>query len=126
MRKWTDLLSALAGLLGAAGVAAAAAAAHVAGGAKLSSVALILLVHAAAVLCLCGRAREDDPAARLWCASAAILALGAALFSADVSLFILRGGRLFRMAAPIGGSTMIFGWLVASAAGLVGFARGYR
>jgi uncharacterized membrane protein YgdD (TMEM256/DUF423 family) len=120
MQKMSDALSAFAGLLGAAGVAAAAASAHMGGGARLSSVALILLVHAAAVLVLATRASAAGKFARLWLVSALVLALGAALFSADVALFTLRATRLFPMAAPTGGMTMIAGWLLASVAGLAG------
>jgi uncharacterized membrane protein YgdD (TMEM256/DUF423 family) len=126
MQKMNDALTTLAGLMGAGGVAAAAAAAHVPGGARLSSVALILLVHAVAILALTGRARETGPVPRVWLASALVLTLGAAVFSCDVALFTLRGARLFPMAAPTGGVTMIVGWLIASGAGLASLARGYR
>jgi uncharacterized membrane protein YgdD (TMEM256/DUF423 family) len=39
------------------------------------------------------------------------------LFSGDIAVRTLMGQRLFPMAAPIGGSTMIAGWLVLAAAG---------
>ncbi|WP_294540707.1 DUF423 domain-containing protein [uncultured Rhodoblastus sp.] len=126
MQKIIDALSALAGLMGAGGVAAAAVAAHIGGGARLANVAMILLVHAAAVLALSARAKETSGSSRLWLASALALAFGATLFSADVALLTLRGARLFPMAAPTGGMTMIAGWLLASAAGLAGFFRRYR
>jgi uncharacterized membrane protein YgdD (TMEM256/DUF423 family) len=126
MQKLHDGLAAFAGLMGAGGVAAAAASAHMAGGARLGQVALMLLVHAVAVLVLSGRAREAGPAARVWLASALVISLGAALFSADVALLTLRGARLFPMAAPIGGSMMILGWLIACGAGLTGLVRGVR
>ncbi len=130
MQKIIDGLAALAGLMGAGGVAAAAASAHLPGAARLTSVAMILLVHAVAVLQLSSRAREcgnnSDALARVWLVSALVLTLGAALFSCDVALLTLRGARLFPMAAPTGGVAMILGWLIASAAGLAGLARGYR
>ncbi len=131
MQKTIDALAALAGLMGASGVAAAAAAAHMPGGARLASVAMILLVHAAALLALTARAQESartdsGKAARLWLASALVLALGAGLFSADVALFTLRATRLFPMAAPTGGITMIAGWLLACIAGLAGLSGRYR
>jgi uncharacterized membrane protein YgdD (TMEM256/DUF423 family) len=126
MGKILDALNAWAGLLGACGVAAAAAAAHLSGGEHMRSVALILLVHAAALLGLTARAREDSYGARLWLASALAIALGAALFSADVTLLTLRGARLFPMAAPTGGTTLILGWLIACAAGLADFFGRYR
>jgi uncharacterized membrane protein YgdD (TMEM256/DUF423 family) len=34
------------------------------------------------------------------------------LFSGDIAARVLMGGRLFPMAAPIGGSLLILGWLV--------------
>lgn len=125
MRKILAALNAWAGLLGACGVAAAAAAVHLPGAENLRSVALILLVHAAALLGLTARAREGSPGARLWLASALAIASGATLFSADVTLLTLRGARLFPMAAPSGGTTMILGWLAASAAGLSDLFRRY-
>ncbi len=125
-------LTAFAGLMGACGVAAAAAAAHMPGGARLSSVALVLLVHAAAVLNLATRAGDPqvvgdsraDP--RFWLAAGLALAFGAALFSSDVTLLTLRGARLFPMAAPTGGMTMIFGWMLVGLAAIVDFFRSYR
>lgn len=125
MQKLLGALDACAGLFGACGIAAAAGAAHVAGGERLQSVALILLVHAAALLGLTSRARNGAPGAAMWLASALALCLGAALFSADVALLTLRGARLFPMAAPTGGTIMIFGWLAVFAAGAAGLARRY-
>ncbi|HUO54096.1 MAG TPA: DUF423 domain-containing protein [Rhodoblastus sp.] len=126
MAKWLDALNVCAGLFGACGVAAAAAAAHLPGADHLNAVALILLAHAAALLGLTARARESSPAVKLWLVAALALALGAALFSADVALLTLRGARLFPMAAPTGGTTMILGWLLAGAAGLFDLVRRYR
>jgi uncharacterized membrane protein YgdD (TMEM256/DUF423 family) len=123
MQKIIDALAAFAGLMGAAGVAAAAASAHVGGGARLASVAMILLVHAAALLALSTRARDASGSAWLWLVSGLALAFGATLFSADVALLTLRGARLFPMAAPTGGMTMIAGWLLASAAGFASLFR---
>jgi uncharacterized membrane protein YgdD (TMEM256/DUF423 family) len=125
MQKAFVAVNACAGLFGACGIAAAAAAAHMEGE-RLNSVALILLVHAAALLGLTARAEKGGLGGRLWFASALTLCLGAALFSADVSLLILRGSRLFPMAAPIGGTTMILGWLIAFFAALVDFVRLHR
>ncbi len=125
MRKILDALNAWAGLLGACGVAAAAAAVHLPGAENLRSVALILVVHAGALLGLTARAAKNAAGARLWLASALAIALGAALFSADVALLTLRGARLFPFAAPTGGSAMILGWLIACAAGLADLFRRY-
>jgi uncharacterized membrane protein YgdD (TMEM256/DUF423 family) len=126
MNKALGVLNACAGLFGACGVAAAAGAAHLPGGEHLSAVALILLTHAAALLALTPRARPGEPGARLWLVSAVALAVGAALFSADVALLALRGARLFPMAAPTGGTILILGWLAAFLAGMTGLSRSYR
>ena len=123
MGRIIAVLDACAGLFGACGVAAAAGAAHVTGGERLNSVALILLAHAAALLGLTARARPGEPRARLWLAAAVIVAVGAALFSADVALLTLHGARLFPMAAPTGGTLLILGWLVAFVAGISGISR---
>ena len=89
--------------------------------------ALILLVHAAALLGLTAQgARERRQwGARLWFVSALAIAIGAALFSADVALLALRGARLFPMAAPTGGTLMILGWLAAFFAGITDISRRY-
>jgi len=113
MAKSARFLAAWAGLMGAAGVAAAAASAHVANGANMGSVALILLAHACAILAL-----TSPRFALPGLFAAAVMAIGASLFGADVSLLTLAGRRLFPMAAPTGGSLLIFGWLVAAFAGL--------
>lgn len=118
MGKIVGALNACAGLFGACGVAAAAAAAHLAGAEHLNAVALILLAHAAALLGLTQRLRDDRRGARIWLTSALAIAIGAALFSSDVSLLALRGARLFPMAAPTGGTLMILGWLAAFLAGI--------
>ena len=84
--------------------------------------ALILLVHAAALLGLTTRAQESAGwSARLWFLSALAVVFGAALFSADVALLALRGARLFPMAAPSGGTLMILGWLAGFLAELLIF-----
>jgi uncharacterized membrane protein YgdD (TMEM256/DUF423 family) len=123
MGKILGALNACAGLFGACGVAAAAGAAHLPGADHLNAVALILLAHAAALLALTQRVRDDGPGAKIWLASALAIAIGAALFASDVTLLALRGARLFPMAAPTGGTTMILGWLVAFFAGITEISR---
>jgi uncharacterized membrane protein YgdD (TMEM256/DUF423 family) len=112
MSRINATLAACAALMGACGVVAAAGAAHAAGAEKLASVALILLVHAAALLAL--TLREG----RLWLAAACVMIFGASLFSVDVSLSVLRGAHLFPFAAPIGGSSLILAWLLGFFAAL--------
>jgi len=114
-------MTSLAGLLGATGVAAAAAAAH--GGAQaglLSAASAMSLAHAPVLLAI---GLSDR---RLWLVdlAAGLLAFGALLFSADMWFHAFSGARLFPMAAPIGGSAMILGWIVIIAGALLPRGRG--
>jgi uncharacterized membrane protein YgdD (TMEM256/DUF423 family) len=45
------------------------------------------------------------------------LLVGVSLFSGDIALRTFTGNRLFPMAAPTGGTTMIIGWLIVAVAG---------
>lgn len=108
----TRALLAVAGLMGAAGVAAAAAGAHLGGG-LMPTVAEMLLVHAAAVAALAAAAR---PGRRGFDLAAAVLALGAIVFSGDLAARDLLDLRLVPFAAPVGGTAMIAGWLLAAVA----------
>jgi uncharacterized membrane protein YgdD (TMEM256/DUF423 family) len=75
------------------------------------------MVHAAGALAIVAVAtRSLHPAGFLL--AALILLVGVSLFAGDIAARTFWGERLFPMAAPIGGSTMIVGWLVLSAAGL--------
>jgi uncharacterized membrane protein YgdD (TMEM256/DUF423 family) len=104
----TRIELAAAGLLGFAGVAAAAAGAHLDGGSGLmGAVGLVCLTHAAAVLALALHGRGGFV---LHLATRALIA-GTALFSVDLTLVAFGHGRLFPMAAPSGGITMMAGWL---------------
>ena len=115
------LLAVYAGFAGAAGVAMAAASAHGAGWRALASPAQLLMMHAAASLAIAAVAmRAQRPSGFLL--AGLLLLLGVTLFSGDITARTLWDGRLFPMAAPIGGSTMIAGWLVVSAAGLLELA----
>jgi uncharacterized membrane protein YgdD (TMEM256/DUF423 family) len=112
----------LAGLLGAAGVALAAVAAHRVADPSLTTAALFLILHAAAVVGLTALAGGAPwPAGFLACASLMLLAV--ALFSGDVTARVLLEGRLFPMAAPLGGSLLILSWLAAGLMGLIGALR---
>lgn len=119
MDLWTRLLIFLAGLFGAAGVAAAAAAAHIGGGANLETAAHFLMLNAAALagvsalILLAGRGRV------LLQVGASALALGTLLFSGDLAARALMEVKLLGGSAPFGGSTMILGWLLVAAGGLV-------
>ncbi|MFZ1774141.1 MAG: DUF423 domain-containing protein [Rhizobiaceae bacterium] len=103
-----------AGLAGAAGVALSAAAAHLAGSPNIGTAASMLLMHAPALLAL----GLFAPGRVLRLAGFVLLA-GLAVFSGDLLLREFAGFRLFPMAAPIGGSLMIAGWLGAAASALM-------
>lgn len=112
------VISLVAGLLGAAGVALAAVAAHRVNDPSLATAAPLLIMHAAAALGVVGIAtRCTRPLA--WTIAAALLLAGAALFAGDITLRAFTGNRLFAMAAPTGGSTMIAGWLMVAIASLL-------
>jgi uncharacterized membrane protein YgdD (TMEM256/DUF423 family) len=111
------LLAVYAGLAGAAGVALAAAGAHGNTLSALTPAAQFLLMHAAAALAILAIAmRAAHPAAFL--IAALILLIGVSLFSGDIAARTFWGHRLFPMAAPTGGSTMIVGWLLLAGAGV--------
>jgi uncharacterized membrane protein YgdD (TMEM256/DUF423 family) len=106
----------LAGLMGAAGVALAAIAAHLPDAAQLATASSMLLFHAAAVtgaalLTAQGLARRP-----LGLVATYGFIVGAALFAGDLALRQYTGHRLFPMAAPTGGSTMILSWLALALA----------
>jgi uncharacterized membrane protein YgdD (TMEM256/DUF423 family) len=110
-------LAVYAGLAGAAGVALAAAGAHGTALSALTPAAQLLLMHAAAALGIAAVAiRAEHPVGFLL--AALILLVGASLFSGDIAVRTLWGARLFPMAAPVGGSIMILGWLLLAAAGV--------
>ena len=111
---WSRLLLAAAGLLGASGVGLAAAAAH-RGGGNLDVAGYMLMIHAAAIagLALAGRGG-------LLLGGASLLAVGVALFAGDIAMRAFAEMRLFPMAAPSGGLTMMIGWLALTAAAAIG------
>jgi uncharacterized membrane protein YgdD (TMEM256/DUF423 family) len=106
-----------AGLAGAAGVGLAAAGAHGNDMASLTSPAYFLIMHAAVAVAIVAVAVRADHTG-VFLLAALVLLVGVTLFSGDIAARTLWGVRLFPMAAPIGGSTMIIGWLVLSAAGI--------
>ncbi len=114
-------LPGFAGLLGACGVALAARAAHGGGNvAVLAIAAQFLLVHAAALLAL-GAWLPQAGARRapLLSIAALVMALAAALFAADLTVFGMFGHSLFPFAAPLGGLGMIAAWLLVAATGFL-------
>lgn len=107
----------LAGLCGATGVALAALASHQ-GGTTMGIAANFLLFHAPAFLALSLLGRS-----RMALGAALVLLVGLALFAGDLVMRERTGGSLFPMAAPIGGTAMIAGWLGVAAVGLLGRRR---
>ncbi len=103
-----------AGLSGAVAMASYAASTH-GDHAYLDVVAPILLGHAAAFIgfaVLSARSR-----AVYW--SAILVLIGLALFAGDLILRDLTGNKLFAMAAPVGGTLMIGGWMMAGLAAFI-------
>jgi uncharacterized membrane protein YgdD (TMEM256/DUF423 family) len=120
----STILIALAGVMGAAGVMLAAASAHSTPGAGLDSAAYMLLFHAAAVLGGVSLAHNGLVWRPLGLLALAGIVLGAALFSGDIALRAFAGHRLFPMAAPTGGTTLIIAWIVLAVAAAANLVRG--
>lgn len=108
----------VSGLLGAAGVALSAVAAHQVQDAALATAATIMLLHAAASLAVLAVARRSQRTTA-FIAAGLLLQAGAVVFAGDVVLRSLTGHRLFPLAAPTGGMTMIAGWLAVAIAGML-------
>jgi uncharacterized membrane protein YgdD (TMEM256/DUF423 family) len=100
-----------AGLIGAFGVGFSALAAHGGDTRLYGAAALVCLTQAPALLGLHigWQLVRTAPAASL------LLGLGCILFAGDVSMLARLGHGLFPMAAPIGGTMMILGWLAVAA-----------
>lgn len=112
------LLIVAAGLFGATGVALGAVAAHRLQSPALAQASTLLIVHAAAAVGLAAHCSQS-PRPRASIAAGALLLAGTTLFAADIALRGFTGDRLFPMAAPIGGSAMIAGWLAIAIAGIL-------
>jgi uncharacterized membrane protein YgdD (TMEM256/DUF423 family) len=121
----TSALLVLAGLMGAAGVALAAAAAHGTPASGLDSAAYLLLFHATAVLAIASLSRQELLWRPLALLAMACFVAGGALFAGDASMRAFAGHRLFPMAAPTGGTLLILGWLVLTAAAVVAMAAAH-
>lgn len=102
-----------AALCGAAGVVFSAVAAH-AGGGTLGTAASFLLMHAPAFLAAGLAAAPKPIRLAVW-----LLFAGLALFAGDLIARHFGMARLFPLAAPIGGTTMIFGWIAIGVAALL-------
>ena len=117
MPAFNRFLILAAGLTGAAGVGLSAAAAH-AGGAFMGTAANFLLMHAPAFLAI-GLLGAN----RLLRIAGLTLLVGVVLFSGDLLARNFLGTRLFPLAAPTGGTLLIFGWLAVAGAAFLGWKR---
>ncbi len=126
MSHWLYALMAVAALAGAAGVMEAAAAAHAVADPRLATSANLLMLDAAASIAIGAFGRGAGRATCWFLAAATTLLAGGVLFSTDISLRVFTAQRLFPFAAPIGGTLMILGWLLAAATAAVCLARRTR
>lgn len=92
-----------------------AAASYHGGNAVLQSAALICLANGPALLGLSLLARATPVAL----GAGLVMALGTLLFAGDLAAATYLGNSLFRMAAPVGGTAVIVGWLLAALAALL-------
>ncbi len=113
MLRTTQLFIIIAGLAGASGVGLGAYAAHLGGG-NLQTASQMLLFHAPALLSLAALSPS-----RLRFLGAWVMVLGLVLFCGDLVIRELAGMRLFPMAAPLGGSSLILAWVLVAASGFV-------
>jgi len=105
------VVAAIAALQGAAGVALAAAAAHVDASPFLATASQFLMIHAAAGVGLASLVRTTPKREARWLAGIALaLQIGVALFSGDLVARVFLAGKLFPLAAPIGGGLTILSW----------------
>ncbi len=121
IEKWASLLVVLAALAGAAGVAEAASAAHQSdepllqtSSHLLQTSSLFLLLHATAVIAIAGFAHAFPHKSKSMLGAASLLLLGCIVFCGDLSMRAFMVSRLFPMAAPLGGSLLIIGWLATA------------
>jgi uncharacterized membrane protein YgdD (TMEM256/DUF423 family) len=115
----TQVLLAVAGLMGAVGIVLKAANSHGKLGSGLDGAGDLLLIHALAVLAIVALLREPLLYRPLALAALWGFAAGAVLFAADVASRAYLGGRLFPFAAPAGGMIMIAGWVVLAISALI-------
>lgn len=105
------LIAGVAALQGAAGVSLAGAAAHVDSSPLLATASQFLLIHAAAGLGLAALVRTTPRREARWLAGIALaLQAGVTLFAGDLTARVVLSGKLFPLAAPIGGVLTIVSW----------------
>ncbi|CDZ28214.1 DUF423 domain-containing protein [Neorhizobium galegae] len=111
LHKLRPLILFVSGLMGAAGVALAAAASHGGDTVFLGSASTMCLAHAPVLLGLYLGYRYFRTATL----AALVLGLGTIVFAGDLVSRHYLGDRLFPMAAPVGGTGMMLGWLIVAA-----------
>ncbi|WP_077960255.1 DUF423 domain-containing protein [Ensifer adhaerens] len=100
----------VAGLMGLTGVVSAAAASHGDDPRLLAGISAMCLAHAPALVAL----YAAWPHFRTAAIAALLIAAGTAIFSADLAMRHVTGHGLFPMSAPLGGTTIMAGWLAVS------------
>ncbi|MFB9947769.1 DUF423 domain-containing protein [Rhizobium puerariae] len=100
----------VSGLMGACGVALAAAASHGGDTPFLGYASTMCLAHAPVLLGL----HVGHKSFRTATIAALVLGLGTIIFAGDLVSRHFLGDRLFPMAAPTGGTTMMLGWLLVA------------
>lgn len=116
MRKSILVLAALASLAGGASVVLMAVAAHGPAGPLLQTGANLLLPHALATLGAALAGLAVPRSFRWFLVAGWLLLLGSTIFCGDLAFRALAERRAFPMAAPLGGTLMILGWLQFAAA----------
>lgn len=108
---------AVAGVCGAIGVAMAAAGSH-RGEADLGIAANFMLFHAPVLIGISFLAAN-----RVAIIAGCVLITGLVLFAGDLALRGLLGASPFPIAAPIGGSGLMVGWLLLGISAYVGWPK---
>lgn len=111
--------AALAGLTGAAGTCLAAIGAHLAPETGIKPAAHLMIINAAAALAASAMAAAAEQRGSWFASAAFVLLLGGWLFCGDITLRALAGFGLFPLAAPVGGSLLICGWIVTALAAVI-------
>lgn len=120
MNCFRRLLVLFAGLFGTAGVAAAAAGAHAFSDPALTTAAYFLMIGACAMAATAALGAARGPSWSFSDVSGGLIALGTLLFSGALAGRVVWNVVLFPMAAPIGGTMLMAGWLVLT---LTAFGR---
>ena len=101
----------IAALMGLCGTVLLAMAAHMGGATSLQTAGQFLLFHAPVIMAVTAARRLHLMPMRWGANAVSAMVLGVALFCGDLTLRVLAGMSLFPMAAPVGGSLIMLGWL---------------